>query len=279
MVDASCLCNYSSFPLRRKTSSLNWFEFLSCKRCPFCKTSSYAVEYNGARSQKERILERAEEQKVIEAKIRMQLQESQNTYPMTPAEQNLSSVAVLSPVSRSRQLCETRDDDPPVLRHLESGVEPEEFMLMKATRQSVQDSSLQKSTAVQLSPGFQSETSYETFIREDQNRMGSTPSRDIDMHEAGSSRYSEDTDFDWPRSETDFLARYSTTEEDSWELLSACILEGKQSSDNGLIFDEDMVSSSVDTTPDVSSASQHYSDKYEHLSSSHIPCPASNGIH
>ncbi|KAF6143235.1 hypothetical protein GIB67_039018 [Kingdonia uniflora] len=59
------------------------------------------------------------------------------------------------------------------------------------------------------------------------------------MHEAGLTRYSEDTDFDWLRLETDFLARYSTTEEDSWESLSACILQGKQSSDNGLIFDED----------------------------------------
>ncbi|CAO2833256.1 unnamed protein product [Amaranthus hypochondriacus] len=46
-------------------------------QCPFCKTSNYAVEYRGEKSKEERGLEQIEEQKVIEAKIRMRKQELQ----------------------------------------------------------------------------------------------------------------------------------------------------------------------------------------------------------
>ncbi|KAI3987489.1 hypothetical protein MKX01_017187 [Papaver californicum] len=44
-------------------------------QCPFCKTSNYAVEYRGMRSKEEKGMEQVEEQRVIEAKIRMQQQE------------------------------------------------------------------------------------------------------------------------------------------------------------------------------------------------------------
>lgn len=44
-------------------------------QCPFCKTSNYAVEYRGVKSKEEKGLEQIEEQKVIEAKIRIQQQE------------------------------------------------------------------------------------------------------------------------------------------------------------------------------------------------------------
>lgn len=46
-------------------------------QCPFCKTSNYAVEYRGVKSKEERGMEQIEEQKVIEAKIRMRQQELQ----------------------------------------------------------------------------------------------------------------------------------------------------------------------------------------------------------
>ncbi|GLJ17383.1 hypothetical protein SUGI_0301980 [Cryptomeria japonica] len=46
-------------------------------QCPFCKTSNYAVEYRGCKTQEEKGIEQAEEQKVIEAKIRMQQEELQ----------------------------------------------------------------------------------------------------------------------------------------------------------------------------------------------------------
>uniref|UniRef100_A0A7I4A0P6 RING-type domain-containing protein n=1 Tax=Physcomitrium patens TaxID=3218 RepID=A0A7I4A0P6_PHYPA len=44
-------------------------------QCPFCKTPQYAVEYRGAKTLEEKGMEQAEEQKVIEAKIRMRRQE------------------------------------------------------------------------------------------------------------------------------------------------------------------------------------------------------------
>ncbi|GAA0139676.1 hypothetical protein LIER_01173 [Lithospermum erythrorhizon] len=47
-------------------------------QCPFCKTSNYAVEYRGSKTKEEKGLEQIEEQRVIEAKIRMQQQELQD---------------------------------------------------------------------------------------------------------------------------------------------------------------------------------------------------------
>ncbi|XXG90412.1 hypothetical protein AAC387_Pa12g2186 [Persea americana] len=44
-------------------------------QCPFCKASVYAVEFRGVKTKEEKGLEQLEEQKVIEAKIRMQQQE------------------------------------------------------------------------------------------------------------------------------------------------------------------------------------------------------------
>ncbi|KAI5066382.1 hypothetical protein GOP47_0019006 [Adiantum capillus-veneris] len=44
-------------------------------QCPFCKTSSYVVEYRGAKTVEEKGVEQAEEQKVIEAKIRIRQKE------------------------------------------------------------------------------------------------------------------------------------------------------------------------------------------------------------
>ncbi|KAL6506917.1 hypothetical protein OROHE_022354 [Orobanche hederae] len=48
------------------------------ERCPFCKTSNYAVEYRGVKTKEEKGLEQLEEQRVIEAKIRMRQQEIQD---------------------------------------------------------------------------------------------------------------------------------------------------------------------------------------------------------
>ncbi|GER33623.1 RING/U-box superfamily protein [Striga asiatica] len=45
------------------------------KRCPFCKTSNYAVEYRGVKTKEEKGMEQLEEQRVIEAKIRIRRQE------------------------------------------------------------------------------------------------------------------------------------------------------------------------------------------------------------
>ncbi|KAJ0684303.1 putative transcription factor C2H2 family [Helianthus annuus] len=47
-------------------------------RCPFCKTLNYAVEYRGVKTKEEKGQEQIEEQRVIEAKIRMRQQEIQD---------------------------------------------------------------------------------------------------------------------------------------------------------------------------------------------------------
>ncbi|XP_031495377.1 E3 ubiquitin-protein ligase DA2L-like [Nymphaea colorata] len=44
-------------------------------QCPFCKTANYAVEYRGFKTKEEKGKEQIEEQRVIEAKIRMRQQE------------------------------------------------------------------------------------------------------------------------------------------------------------------------------------------------------------
>ncbi|KAL2466720.1 RING/U-box superfamily protein [Abeliophyllum distichum] len=47
-------------------------------QCPFCKTSNYAVEYRGVKTKEEKGLEQIEEQRVIEAKIRIRQKELQD---------------------------------------------------------------------------------------------------------------------------------------------------------------------------------------------------------
>ncbi|XP_068665406.1 E3 ubiquitin-protein ligase DA2L-like [Aristolochia californica] len=47
-------------------------------QCPFCKTSNYAVEYRGVRTKEQKGMQQVEEQKVIEAQIRIRRQELQD---------------------------------------------------------------------------------------------------------------------------------------------------------------------------------------------------------
>ncbi|CAN6208648.1 unnamed protein product, partial [Urochloa humidicola] len=51
----------------------------SCRptQCPYCKTLNYAVEYRGVKSKEEKGIEQLEEQRVIEAQIRIRQQELQ----------------------------------------------------------------------------------------------------------------------------------------------------------------------------------------------------------
>ncbi|XP_064977818.1 E3 ubiquitin-protein ligase GW2-like isoform X1 [Musa acuminata AAA Group] len=60
-------------------------------QCPFCKTSNYAVEYHGAKTKEEKGMEQVEEQKVIEAQIRIRQQELQDEAERMKKRQNLSS--------------------------------------------------------------------------------------------------------------------------------------------------------------------------------------------
>ncbi|KAG2322803.1 hypothetical protein Bca4012_058262 [Brassica carinata] len=47
-------------------------------QCPFCKTPNYAVEYRGVKTKEEKGMEQVEEQRVIEAKIRMRKKEMED---------------------------------------------------------------------------------------------------------------------------------------------------------------------------------------------------------
>ncbi|KAE8679063.1 interactor of constitutive active ROPs 4-like isoformX2 [Hibiscus syriacus] len=60
-------------------------------QCPFCKTSNYAVEYRGVKTKEEKGIEQIEEQRVIEAQIRMRQQELQDDKERMHKRQELSS--------------------------------------------------------------------------------------------------------------------------------------------------------------------------------------------
>ncbi|KAI3716126.1 hypothetical protein L6452_23240 [Arctium lappa] len=60
-------------------------------QCPFCKTFNYAVEYRGVKTKEEKGLEQIEEQRVIDAKIRMRLQEIQDEEERMLRRQEMSS--------------------------------------------------------------------------------------------------------------------------------------------------------------------------------------------
>ncbi|KAL7252801.1 hypothetical protein ACSBR1_007391 [Camellia fascicularis] len=60
-------------------------------QCPFCKTLNYAVEYRGVKTKEEKGIEQIEEQRVIEAKIRMWQQELQDEELRMLTRQEISS--------------------------------------------------------------------------------------------------------------------------------------------------------------------------------------------
>ncbi|XP_039143397.1 E3 ubiquitin-protein ligase GW2-like [Dioscorea cayenensis subsp. rotundata] len=68
-------------------------------QCPFCKTSNYAVEYRGMKTKEEKGMEQLEEQKVIEAQIRMRQQELQEEEERMRRRQEMSASSIIqSPV-------------------------------------------------------------------------------------------------------------------------------------------------------------------------------------
>ncbi|GAV60879.1 hypothetical protein CFOL_v3_04407 [Cephalotus follicularis] len=67
-------------------------------QCPFCKTMNYAVEYRGVKTKEEKGREQIEEQRVIEAKIRMRQQEIQDEEERFQKRQEISSRINIAPV-------------------------------------------------------------------------------------------------------------------------------------------------------------------------------------
>ncbi|KAG6395607.1 hypothetical protein SASPL_141730 [Salvia splendens] len=66
-------------------------------QCPFCKTSNYAVEYRGVKTKEEKNIEQLEEQRVIEAKIRMRHQELQDEEKFMKLREISSSSSMRAP--------------------------------------------------------------------------------------------------------------------------------------------------------------------------------------
>ncbi|KAL7601643.1 E3 ubiquitin-protein ligase DA2 [Lactuca sativa] len=60
-------------------------------QCPFCKTFNYAVEYRGVKTKEEKGLEQIEEQRVIDAQIRMRRREIQDEEERMQRRQDMSS--------------------------------------------------------------------------------------------------------------------------------------------------------------------------------------------
>ncbi|KAF8026018.1 hypothetical protein BT93_F2742 [Corymbia citriodora subsp. variegata] len=133
--------------------------------CPFCKTSNYAVEYRGVKTKEEKGIEQIEEQRVIEAKIRMRQKElqdeeermqkrqdlSSSSRTMGPVEVDHGSVGVLSrrspadeeEIVSADQLCSTAiSRQPPHLgtnRDDEFDMDLEEIMVNEAIWRSIQE--------------------------------------------------------------------------------------------------------------------------------------------
>ncbi|XVE63251.1 hypothetical protein DITRI_Ditri07aG0004900 [Diplodiscus trichospermus] len=137
-------------------------------QCPFCKTSNYAVEYRGVKTKEEKGIEQIEEQRVIEAKIRMRQQElldeeermqkrqelSSSSFGVAPEEVQYSSVAAHS--SGEEELVSSQDSQastmirqpshPRANRDDEFDIDLEEIMVMEAIWQSIQENSRQKNS-------------------------------------------------------------------------------------------------------------------------------------
>ncbi|XP_022749353.1 uncharacterized protein LOC111298882 isoform X3 [Durio zibethinus] len=135
-------------------------------QCPFCKTSSYAVEYRGVKTKEEKGIEQIEEQRVIEAQIRMRQQELQDeeermqkrqdlsfsSTGVAPGEARYSSVAACS--SGEAEIVSSQDlqassiiRQPPhsrANRDDEFDIDLEEIMVMEAIWQSIQENSRQR---------------------------------------------------------------------------------------------------------------------------------------
>ncbi|GMP53330.1 hypothetical protein CsSME_00018811 [Camellia sinensis var. sinensis] len=122
-------------------------------QCPFCKTLNYAVEYRGGKTKEEKGIEQIEEQRVIEAKIRMRQQElqdeelrmltrqeiSSSSRSMLPGEVGYSTgevdeeiVSSQEPLRQSLRPRQNRDD--------EFDLDLEDVMIMEAIWLSIQES-------------------------------------------------------------------------------------------------------------------------------------------
>ncbi|KAL6975539.1 hypothetical protein U1Q18_024335 [Sarracenia purpurea var. burkii] len=145
-------------------------------QCPFCKTSNYAVEYRGVKTKEEKGMEQIEEQRVIEAKIRMRQQEIQDeeerfqkrqetssSRTMTPGDAGNSTVAVGEEVISCQEPCPSIRQSlrPRQNRDDEFDLDLEDIMVMEAIWLSIQENGRQRN------PTYVDSVSSEQYITED----------------------------------------------------------------------------------------------------------------
>ncbi|CAL5342168.1 unnamed protein product [Camellia sinensis] len=154
-------------------------------QCPFCKTLNYAVEYRGVKTKEEKGKEQIEEQRVIEAKIRMRRQELQDEEERMQRRQEISSssrnmapgevedttvaegdeiVSSQEPFPSRRQsvrLRENRDDD--------FDLDLEDIMVMEAIWLSIQENGRQRN------PTYGDSVPSEQYLTEDQHVSPAMP--------------------------------------------------------------------------------------------------------
>ncbi|KAF3439946.1 hypothetical protein FNV43_RR18224 [Rhamnella rubrinervis] len=156
-------------------------------QCPFCKTSNYAVEYRGVKTKEEKGLEQIEEQRVIEAKIRMRQQElldeedrlqrrqelNSSSRHMAPVDVEHNSENVLSSTSHveGEEIVSSQDScaasmsrpHPPlrVNRDDEFDMDLEDIMVMEAIWLSIQENGKHRI------PTYVDSASSERYVTED----------------------------------------------------------------------------------------------------------------
>ncbi|KAG2268578.1 hypothetical protein Bca4012_070811 [Brassica carinata] len=120
-------------------------------QCPYCKTSNYAVEYRGGKTKEEKSIEQIEEQRVIEAKIRIRQKEVEEERMQKRLESPSSSRT--SEVTANTEYGSAADEDeetvssqdscvtshPRVSRDGEFDYDLEDIMVMEAIWLSVQE--------------------------------------------------------------------------------------------------------------------------------------------
>ncbi|KAG2305396.1 hypothetical protein Bca4012_061872 [Brassica carinata] len=127
--------------------------------CPYCKTSNYAVEYRGGKTKEEKSIEQIEEQRVIEAKIRIRQKEAEEDEErmlkrMEPSSSRTSEVTADTEYGSAAEEEETVSSQhsgvtshPRVSRDGEFDDDLEDIMVMEAIWLSVQEPGSQINTS------------------------------------------------------------------------------------------------------------------------------------
>ncbi|CAH2067814.1 unnamed protein product [Thlaspi arvense] len=163
-------------------------------QCPFCKTPNYAVEYRGVKSKEEKGIEQVEEQRVIEAKIRMRQKEMQDdeekmqkrmescsssTSAMTGEMEygSASAISYNSPMedaendpSQNVSVVRQQRSHPRGNRDDEIDVDLEELMVMEAIWLSIQETGMPRNNTAcgEMTP-------FRQYVPEDHSYVSSPP--------------------------------------------------------------------------------------------------------